>query len=270
MMMENKIDVQGYKYYSIEDNIIRISKDKNVINDKWTKLKMDALMAFHIISNDDGAKYIMVAMYNNGDYKNPVLIFVSNFINEWDANIGNRILGKTFNRYTGIDENLFKVIKIEYSEYVAIYKEDSFKNIYDQLINKDKFNEVLKAFNSAFIEMGNLNISLPDNLYDYMKHGAFDYDYDNELGIEQLEFDLEIDNERLINQLDLETFLGHKLIQPVIVKYNRIIVLEDIKKDYGLFRDATDTLYLVTFIRGDIIDDENLDLIEWNKSFGVR
>lgn len=265
-------NIKGYKYYKYdkEKSIINIENNKG--NDKsWKKLKPDGIMIFSILEEKNDVKKINIFFYKSDNYNNPKVIYDSNCILTFNAFDKTKFIGGSFTEYNGVND--FKMEgKIIYSETIAIYREDSLRTILKQIECIDKFNTVLTEINKNFKLIYKENLLFKDTLYENLMTNNFDYDINFEFEINNYTGIINLNDKLSIKTVisNIEEYIMFEILQPVIIKYNRAIDLNKISKEYLLFRDNTETLYLITYVQGEyIIDEDTEDIIEWNRSFNL-
>lgn len=266
-------NIKGYKYYKFDKEKSVINIERNKENDKtWKKLKPDGVMLFSIIKEENNVKRIYIFFYKSDNYNEPTIIYDSNYLPTFNGFNDVKFIGGSFTEYNGIKD--FDKIegKIIYSETIAIYREDTLRMIVDQIECIDKFNDVLMEINKNFKLIYKEKLIFKDTLYKNLMTNNFDYDINFEFEINNYTGTINLNDKLSIKNIinNIEEYTMFEILQPVIVKYNRAIDLNKISKEYLLFRDDNETLYLITYVQGEyILDEDNEDIIEWNRSFGI-
>lgn len=126
-----------------------------------------------------------------------------------------------------------------------------------------KTEEVLKSIHDKYC---NQFSGLASSVDELLKMNNFWNEVDRWMNIVNVNFEIKhntIEEEQLVM---LENYTHHAMTNIDIVEYHKDINLDDIKTDYMLVRDKTGVVYLINYIKGEfILDNEAMSEEEFQK-----
>ena len=273
-------------------NIVRVTKVRKtevhcILNEKtkviikpselrtYTLLKPDAYITFSVVELGDKNEDVIIAMNRSKDggintepfaiCRQAVADVFSNQIVRDDLTF---LIGTSVNKNncpTNVDfKMLLACDKLKYWKMVACYIDDRIDTILN-LIPTDKFDKTLKAlYNKAPKIITEMDIKLPvhgfcKSLRELIEYNDFEFDFLSAFNIYRIneEIKYQDNNELQINDDQkhiIEDIVGKYIFNTYVVKYDKTINLNLIKRNHILVSDKAHTLYVVAYDVGDNLD----------------
>lgn len=268
-----------------------------VLNGKSTiKVKQDTLKNYTLIKPDG---YLTISIVELGDKNEDVIVTLCRkqdgdgvtkpfaICRQGIADVfGNQILkddsvfliGTSVNADncpTNVDFNMVSACdKIKSYKIVACYSEDSLEKTLS-LIDTKVFDETLfHLYNKSPNIIKLMGINLPvygfcKSLKELLEFNDFEYDYLKAFNINKVPFKLEIElgyDNIMINsdQLKyLEDIANCHMINMYIMKYDKTINLNLVKRNYIMISDSTKQVYIIAYDSGEHLDKSQTELYKY-------
>lgn len=287
----------GDKYYKIlEDDSLDIIRIKRIKNENtficidntnkevklskkeledYIKLKPDGYITLSIVELQEKIKDVLVCIHTRKDIDNGIQIpYAVCRQNIYDVftNAINRDNNKT---YVGCSVSIDTVpADVDYkmmvacnsvlsSNMISIYLDDKYEDILNLIQRKDKYDEILSILYNGILNADVYGYC--NSLNQLLKDNNFMYDFHKAFNIEEVDFILEVENEyELIpeQRIILEDILKEEMFQTYVLKYDKEIDLNKIKRNYILVSDKKEDVYIVAYDKGEYINRAYRDNIK--------
>lgn len=280
-----------YKYIEEEDRIeiVRIikmkntetfiieredTKDKFKINrdrllSEFTRLKSDGFISFAIVNLQDNLKDVIVSLYRSKDIDNKVALpyaacrqnifdLFSSQIKREGINSDVTYIGISVSVDTIPEDTPYEMVLscngIIENTMVSVYIDDTLDSILS-MIRESKYDLVLKTLNNRLSDPK--IVGSCESLRDLLIYNNFMYDFHKGFNIVKVPFKVEILESYEIlpeQRIYLENDLKVEIFRTYVLKYDKEINLNKIKREYILISDIDDKLYILAYDKGKYIN----------------
>lgn len=147
-----------------------------------------------------------------------------------------------------------------------VYKDDSFEDIMS-FVNEQMFDKALEIIKKHMDESDNMKFEGFKNTYrELLEENDFMYDFRRAFNIVRINLSIDKSIDRWtedgiynISNDEVKTIEGitkHQVIDPILIKYDKSIDLDEIKRSYILFEDKEKELYIISYDKGNYINRE--------------
>lgn len=258
-----------------EDKNVRLTKEQF---ETFTMLEPDGLIV-HVLASDPMQGIDTICMlYKLEDIDNnvsvPYAVCRQNIIDPFEMllnNDPNKIyVGVSISRDTapeGFDyPSVCTAAGIREQRIHFVYRDDSLDDIL-KFANQTIYNKGLKIIKDHMDEADNVKyIGFKSTYKELLEENDFMYDFRRAFGIIRINLDINTSIERWtddgIYKFDykeiqvIESITKHQVIDPILIKYDRTIDLEEIKRHYIIFEDANKRIYIMSYDKGEYINRE--------------
>lgn len=269
-------DKNRYLMKDMETKItVRMNKDEF---ETYTMLEPDGLIV-HVLASDPMQGIDTLCMlYKLEDINNnvpePYAVCRQNIIDPFEMLLNNdpkkTYVGVSISKDTapeGFDYNsVCCAAGIREQRMHFVYKDDSLDDILtfsNQLI----YNKALGIIKEHMDDSDNIKyIGFKSTYKELLEENDFMYDFRKAFGIIRINLAINTSIERWtdngIYKFDykeietIESIIKHQVIDPVLIKYDKTIDLEEIKRSYIIFEDINKKIYIVSYDKGNYINRE--------------
>lgn len=147
-----------------------------------------------------------------------------------------------------------------------IYKDDSFEDIIS-FVNQPIFDKALQIIKTHMDESDIIKFEGFNNTYKELLHqNDFMYDFRRAFGIIRINLTIDTSIERWTDdeiykftykEIEIiESIMKHRIIDPILIKYDKSVDLDEIKRSYIIFEDMNKNIYVVSYNKGNYINRE--------------
>ena len=224
---------------------------------QYTKLREDGIVVLSTVELQDNVPDVIVSMFRQSDLAKgiPYCVCRNNifdvFSNTIENDGGNMYIGCSISQDTCPENIDFLMLigcnKMEYSEMLAIYYDDTLDD-WMEMINKiDKFNYVLSVLKEGFDAHTRGAV---DSLRKLLEDNHFIDDVRRGFNIVTVNFKYEKKFEVEFTRA-VEDIIKREMIAPVWVPFTREIDLKKISDKYILVIDSNNDMYVVSYVEGE-------------------
>lgn len=295
-LYKHPIGAYFYKYEEDELIVLRLYKIKNENNflfkdkqnnkialskeqfEEFTMVKPDGLVIHVLASDPNQGLDTLCFLYKIEDIDNnvqePYAVCRQNIVDPFEMLLNNdptkTYVGVSISRDTCPEGYDFKSVcmaaGIRHQRIHFVYKDDSFEDIMSY-VNENLFNKTLGIIRDHMDESDILRfIGFKDTYRDLLKENDFMYDFRRAFNIIRINIDIDTSIESWtedgiykISNEEIEIIEGitkHEVIAPIVIKYDRTIDIEKIKRSYILFEDSNENIYILSYDKGNYINRE--------------
>lgn len=243
--------------------VIRITKQE-IFDLGYTRLKPDGCILFTVVLLQDNMKDVIVSLYRTKDENNgiPYCICRQNiydlFANQIQKN-NIHYIGMSISIDTCPVDVEYQIMLacngIDKSTMISYYIGDTLDDILS-FIKLDKFDIVLKTMYDKIDIRNNTIRGYCSNVRDLLTQNNFMWDVLRGYNIYQTPFEIIVIEDQLdpAQRMVLEDMLKVEMFQTYVIKYDKDINLNDIKREYVLVSDIKDNVYIVAYDKGEYIN----------------
>lgn len=280
---EELILLRLYKVKSENTFLLRDKQRNKVVLTKkqleeFSMLEPDGLI-IHVLASDknygiDTICFLYKIEDLNNNINEPYAVCRQNIIDPFEMllnNDANKIhVGVSISRDTAPEGFDFKSLSIAAGvrdqRVHFVYKDDSFEDIMS-FVNESLYDKALGIIKSHMDDDDNLKyIGFEDSYRQLLISNDFMYDFRKAFGIVRIKLDIDtsIDSwtDNGIYKISdeeikiIESLTKHRVIAPILIKYDKTIDLSEIKRSYLFFEDLNQKLYIISYDKGDYINRE--------------
>lgn len=274
------------RLYKVKSNNTFLLKDKQknkvVLSknqlEKFSMLEPDGLI-IHVLASDpmQGVDTLCL-LYRMKDINNninePYAVCRQNIIDPFEIILNNDkntvIVGVSISKDTapeGFDySTAYMAAGIRDQKINFVYKDDSLEDIMS-FINEKIYDDALNIIKNHMNDLDDIKYKgFTDSYRSLLMENDFMYDFKKAFDIIRLNRTIDTsinswteDGVYKISQDEiktLESLTKHKVVAPILIKYDMYIDLSEIKRSYILFEDLNKELYIVSYDKGDYINRE--------------
>lgn len=274
------------RLYKVKSENIFLLKDKQknkvVLNkeqlEEFTMVEPDGLIIHSLASDPAMGIDTMCFLYRikdiNDNIEEPYAVCRQNVLDPFEIllnNNPNKIhVGVSISKDTapvGFDFKSICVISgIRDQKVHFVYKDDSFEDIMS-FVNEKLYDKALGIIKSHMDESDEMKfIGFEDSYRQLLLENDFMYDFRRAFGIVRLNIAIDTsinswtkDGIYKISENEIKTIerlTTHKVIAPVLIKYDKTVDLSEIKRSYLFFEDLNKELYIISYDKGDYINND--------------
>lgn len=258
-----------------QKNKVALNKDQLK---EFTMLEPDGII-IHVLASDptagiDTACFLYKTEDINNNIEEPYAICRQNVLDPFESLLNNDSskvhVGVSISRDTapsGFDfKTMCAVPGIRDQKINFVYKDDTFEDIMS-FVNEKLYDKALGIIKSYMDESDEMKFIGFKNTYrELLLENDFMYDFRRAFGIVRLNItiDTSIDswtNDGIYkiseNEVSVvESLTNHKVIAPILIKYDKTVDMSEFKRNYLFFEDLNKELYIISYDKGDHIDSD--------------
>ena len=258
-----------------ENKTVRLNKDQF---ESYTMLKPDGLIV-HVLASDPMQGIDTLCMlYKLEDIDNnvpePYAVCRQNIIDPFEMLLNNdpnkTYVGVSISRDTAPEGFDFKSVccaaGIREQRMNFVYKDDSLNDIL-VFANQVMYNKALSIIKEHMDDSDNTKyIGFKNTYRELLEENDFMYDFRRAFGIIRINLAINKSIERWtddgIYKFDykeieaIESITKHQVIDPILIKYDKSIDLDEIKRSYIIFEDTNKDIYVLSYDKGNYINRE--------------
>lgn len=284
--IDDKKELILLRLYEVKSKNTFILKDKQknkiVLSKKqleeFTRLEPDGLI-IHVLASDplEGIDTLCI-LYRMDDINNniydPYAVCRQNIIDPFETLLNNKentiIVGASISRDTspeGFDfKSIYSAAGIRDQKIHFIYKDDSFEDIMS-FVNEKLYDKALKIIKDHMDESDNIKYKgFNDSYRSLLKENDFMYDFRRAFNFIRIKLNISNNTDHWTDDgiykisrdeiTIIESLTKHLVNNPILIKYDKTIDLNEIKRSYILFEDLSEKLYIVSYDKGEYINRE--------------
>ena len=272
-----------YKVKS-ENTFLLKDKQKNKVVltkkqlEEFSMLEPDGLVIHVLASDPNYGIDTLCLLYRlddiDKDINEPYAVCRQNIVDPFETILNNNskkiYVGVSISRDTAPADFDFKSVYaasgVRDQKIHFVYKDDSFEDIMS-FVNEDLYDKALNIIKSHMDENDNMTYVGFKNTYrELLIENDFMYDFRRAFGIIRLNLTINtsIDSwtkdgvykisDEEINTI--ESLTKHKVIAPILIKYDKSVDITEIKRNYLFFEDLNKELYIISYDKGEYINKE--------------
>ena len=295
-LYKQPIGAYFYKYEEDELIVLRLYKVKSentyLLKDKhhkkvtlskkqfeeFTMLEPDGVIVHVLASDPNQGIDTLCALYNikdlNKGINTPYAVCRQNIVDPFETLLNNdaktTYVGVSISKDTApekFDYNSVCVATgIRDQKINFIYKEDTLDDILS-FINTEPFDTALSIIKKHMSDSDGIKYKGFNKTYrGLLEENDFMYDFKRCFGIIRIKLSIDTSIDRWTEDgiykltngevMTIESLTKHAVLSPILIKYDRTIDLDEIKRSYILFEDLNKELYVVSFDKGDYVNRE--------------
>lgn len=269
-------DKNRYIMKDMKENVsVRLTKDQF---ESYTMLKPDGLIV-HVLASDPMQGIDTLCMlYKLEDIDNnipePYAVCRQNIIDPFETLLNNdpnkTYVGVSISKDTAMEGFDFRSVcsaaGIREQRMHFVYKDDSLDDIL-KFANQVMFDKALGIIKNHMDESDNMKYVGFKNTYrELLEENDFMYDFRRAFGIIRINLAIDTSIERWTDdgiykfnykEVEvIESITKHQVIDPVLIKYDKSIDLDEIKRSYIIFEDTNKNIYVLSYDKGNYINRE--------------
>ena len=269
-------DKNRYIMKDMENNIsVRLNKDQF---ESYTMLKPDGLIAHVLASDPIQGIDTLCMLYKLEDIDNnisePYAVCRQNIIDPFEMILNNdpnkTYVGVSISRDTAPEGFDFKSVciaaGIREQRMHFVYKDDSLDDIL-VFANQRMYDKALNIIKDHMDDDDNMRYEGFKSTYrELLEENDFMYDFRRAFGIIRINLPIDTSIDRWtddgiykISQEEVRAIEGvikHEVIDPILIKYDKSIDLDEIKRFYIIFEDSNKDIYVISYDKGNYINRE--------------
>lgn len=295
-LYEHPIGAYFYKYENNELILLRLYKvktknrflfrdenNKKVFLTKeqfeeFTMLEPDGVIVHMLASDPNQGVDVLCFLYKIKDIDNnlaePYAVCRQNIIDPFEMILNNdpnkTYVGVSISKDTAPEGFDFKSVclaaGIRDQRICFVYKDDSFEDIMS-FVNEEIYDKTLKIIKDHMNEQDMIKfIGFKDTYRELLTDNDFMYDFRRAFNIVRINFNIDTSIESWtengiykISDKEVKIIEGvtkHQILDPVLIKYDKSVDLDEIKRSYIVFEDLNKKIYVVSFEKGNYINRE--------------
>ena len=290
------IGAQFFKYEGNELVLLRLYKIKNencfllkdkqknkvVLNKKqfedFKMLEPDGLL-IHVLASDPMQGIDTVCLLYrmkdiNKDINEPYAVCRQNIVDPFETILNNdssiMYVGASISKDTAPPDFDYKSVclaaGIKDQRINFIYKEDSLDDILE-FINEEMYDKALSIIKTHMSDTDGIKYKGFNETYrGLLEENNFMYDFKRAFDIVQINFAIDTSIDRWTEDgvykitkkeiMYFESLTKYEMVLPLLIKYDRTIDLDEVKRSYILFEDSTKELYIISYDKGEYVNRE--------------
>lgn len=295
-LYEHPIGAYFYKYENNELILLRLYKvktknrflfrddnNKKVFLTKqqfeeFTMLEPDGVIVHMLASDPNQGVDTLCFLHKMSDIDNniaePYAVCRQNIIDPFEMILNNdpnkTYVGVSISKDTAPEGFDFKSVclaaGIRDQRICFVYKDDSFEDIMS-FVNEEIYDKTLKIIKDHMNEQDMIKfIGFKDTYRELLTENDFMYDFRRAFNIVRINFTIDTSIESWtengiykISDKEIRIIEGitkHQILDPVLIKYDKSVDLDEIKRSYIVFEDLNKKIYVVSFEKGNYINRE--------------
>lgn len=263
------------------NNKVVLSKDQLK---EFSMLKPDGLIIHVLASDPQQGVDTLCMLYRLKDIDNniniPYAVCRQNIIDPFETILNNDkntiYVGVSISKDTAPAEfdynSVCVAVGIRDQKIHFVYKDDLFEDIMS-FVDESKYDKALEIINEHMSDVDTIKYKGFCKSYrSLLMENDFMYDFKRAFDIIRVRISIDTsinswteDGVYKINQdeiMTLESLTKHLVLNPILIKYDRSIDLDEIKRNYILFEDLNKELYIVSYDKGDPVNREYDALVD--------
>ena len=268
------------RYLFVDENNKKVSLSKLQFSE-FTMLAPDGILVHVLASDPNQGVDTVCLLYRMEDIEEsnipvplPYAVCRQNIIDPFEMLLNNNpnktIVGVSISQDTTPEGFDFKSVcmasGIRYQKLHFIYKDDTFEDMF-RFINEELFDKSLKVIKEVMDESDNIKFEgFKDTYRELLEENDFMYDFRRAFKIVRINFTIDTSvkswtedgiykiSEKEVNII--ESITKHQVINPILIKYDKTVDLEAIKRHYIVFEDLNKKIYVISYDKGNYINRE--------------